>query len=159
TVAPEFAREGYPAWAYHWGGPRGRYTQRLLDTPLVKTHMLGWLLYRNRAKGFLHWGYNYWYRRQTRDLIDPYVVTDAHSWPDWSYGDPFVVYPGPDGPVDSIRWEVFAEGLQDYALLQQVGADPEGDLLSEITDYAEFPRREAWIQASRRDLLRELGRR
>jgi len=158
TVAPEFIREGYPAWAYHWGGPRGRYAQRLFDTPLVKTRMLGWLLYRNRAKGFLHWGYNYWYKRQTRELIDPYVVTDAHSWPDWSYGDPFVVYPGADGPVDSLRWEVFGEGLQDYALLQQAGADPDGDLLSEIADYADFPRSESWIQSSRRELLRQLGR-
>jgi hypothetical protein len=158
TVAPEFIREGYPAWAYHWGGPRGRHAQRLLDTPLVKTRMLGWLLYRNKARGFLHWGHNYWYKRQTRELIDPYQVMDAQSWPDWSYGDPFVVYPGSDGPIDSIRWETFAEGLQDYALLQQVGADPDGEMLSEIRDYAEFPRQESWIQSRRRELLKQLAR-
>ena len=39
-------------------------------------------------------------------------------------GDPFVVYPGPDGPVDSLRWEVFAASLQDYALLQEAGVRP-----------------------------------
>ena len=63
--------EGYPAWAYFCCGPEGRYAQRLLDTPLVKTRMFGWLLYRPRARGFLHWGYNYWYRSQTQELIDP----------------------------------------------------------------------------------------
>ena len=70
-----------------------------------------------------------------------------------------MVYPGPDGPIDSLRWEVFAEGLQDYALLQQAGADPDGDLLAEIRDYAEFPRKETWIHSSRRELLKQLRRR
>ena len=157
--APEFVREGYPAWTYFWGGPRGRYAQRLLDTPLVKTRMLGWLFYRNRARGFLHWGYNYWYKSQTRELVDPYRVLDAHWWPNWAYGDPFVVYPGRDGPVDSLRWEVFAESLQDYALLQSAGVDPDDPRLASISDYAEFPREEAWIAAQRRDLLDELDRR
>jgi len=35
-------------------------------------------------------------------------VSDGLSWPDWAYGDPFQVYPGPDGPIDiAARWEVF----------------------------------------------------
>ncbi len=159
AVAPDFVREGYPAWCYHWSGPRGRYAQRLLDTPLVKTRMFGWLFYRNRARGFLQWGYNYWYKSQTRELIDPYQVTDALRWPDWSYGDSFMVYPGEDGPVDCLRWEVFAEGLQDYALLQTVGTDPDDPMLGDIVDYAVFPREESWLRARRRELLRTLDKR
>jgi len=157
--APEFAQEGYAAWTYFWGGPRGRYAQRVLDTPLVKTRMLGWLFYRNRARGFLHWGYNYWYRSQTRELIDPYQVLDGHWWPNWAYGDPFLVYPGESGPVDSLRWEVFAESLQDYALLQTAGVDPEDASLAAIEDYAEFPRDERWIAERRSELLAKLDER
>jgi len=156
TVAPDFVREGYPAWCYHWGGPRGRYAQRLLDTPLIKTRMFGWLFYRNGARGFLQWGHNYWYKSQTRELIDPYTVTDALRWPDWSHGDPFVVYPGREGPVDSLRWEVFAESLQDYALLQSAGVTPEDPMLADIKDYAEFPREESWPRERRREVLRLL---
>ncbi|UCC68101.1 MAG: DUF4091 domain-containing protein [Armatimonadota bacterium] len=156
SVAPEFVREGYPAWVYFCPGPRGRYTQRLLDTPLVKTRMFGWLCYRNRARGFLHWGYNYWYQSQTRHLINPYLTQDALWWPKWPYGDAFVVYPGEDGPVDSLRWEVFAESLQDYALLQTAGLDPDDPALEAIQDYAEFPRDESWIAQRRADLLAAL---
>jgi hypothetical protein len=29
----------------------------------------------------------------------------------------FFVYPGPHGPVDSIRWEMLRQGLQDYECL------------------------------------------
>ncbi len=156
SSAPQFVAEGYPAWVYYCCWPRGRYTQRLLDTPLPNTRMFGWLGYRNRARGFLHWGGNYWYRSQTRELLDPYQVSDAHKWPGWAYGDPFMVYPGADGPVDSLRWEVFAEGLQDYALLQSAGMNPDDPMLGEIKDYAEFPREEKWIIAKRSEVLRTL---
>jgi hypothetical protein len=158
-TAPQFVAEGYPAWVYYCCWPRGRYTQRLLDTPLPKTRIFGWLCYRNKARGFLHWGGNYWYRSQTREMIDPYHVSDGRHWPGWAYGDTFVVYPGADGPVDSLRWEVFAEGLQDYALLQSAGIDPDDPMLAEIRDYAEFPRDERWVQQRRRDALRALDRR
>ncbi|MFB3881713.1 MAG: DUF4091 domain-containing protein [Armatimonadota bacterium] len=159
TVAPQFAAEGYPAWVYYWGGPRGRYTQRLLDTPLTKIRMFGWLAYRLKARGFLQWAYNYWYRSQTRELINPYHVNDAHYWPSWSHGDPFQVYPGANGPVDSLRWEVFAEGLQDYALLQSAGFGPDDAMLAEIKDYADFPRTEVWLRGRRSSALSALDRR
>ena len=156
TVAPDFVREGFPAWAYFCSGPRGEYLNRLIDTPLTKIRMSGWLFYKTQVRGFLHWGYNYWYQCGTTHLIDPYLVSDALNWPGWAYGDPFVVYPGPVGPVDSLRWEVFAESLQDYALLQAAGVDPAGSMLAEIRDFAVFPRDEAWIAAKRRDLLLRL---
>jgi len=120
--------------------------------------MSGWLFYRNQACGFLHWGYNYWYKRQTTQPIDPYVVSDGLSWPDWAYGDPFQVYPGPDGPVDSLRWEIFAESLQDYALLQASGLAPGASALAEIHDYADFPRDAGWIALRRSELLDTLDR-
>jgi hypothetical protein len=93
---PAFADEGFPVWAYFCCIPRGRYLNRLFDTPLAKIRMTGWVCYRTGVSGFLHRGYNFWYESRTTNLIDP-----------------FVVYPGPEGPLDSIRWEVFAESLQD----------------------------------------------
>ncbi len=158
-VAPQFIQEGYPAWAYFCCTPMERYVQRLLDTPLLKTRMIGWCCYRTQVHGLLHWGYNYWYRSQTRELINPYQVTDACAWPNWSYGDPFVVYPGDRAPVDSLRWEVFADGLQDYALLQSAGIAPDDPLLAEIHDFAEFPRDPHWLTETRGKVLAKLDRR
>ena len=153
---PAFAAERIPAWAYFCCMPRGRHLNRFLDTPLVKVRMTGWLLYRLGAVGFLHWGYNSWYRSQTTELIDPFLVSDAHRWPRWSYGDPFIVYPGPEGPIDSVRWEVFAESLQDYALLQAAGISRDDPLLAEIIDFAAFPRDPDWIADRREKLIGRL---
>jgi len=152
-TAKQFVDEGIPSFAYFCCGPRGKYLNRLMDTPLPKIRMAGWLLHRMRALGFLHWGYNYWYKRQTQQMIDPFTEQSGAAWPGWAYGDPFVVYPGADGPVDSLRWEVWAESLQDLALLRAAGIDPDDAMLSEIRDYNEFPKTRDWIIEARRRIL------
>ena len=69
-------------------------------------------------------------------------------------GDGFVIYPGPDGkPLDSIRWEVFAESLQDYAILQTAGIKPDDAMLSGIGSYREFPKSEKWLEETLRKIL------
>jgi hypothetical protein len=35
-------------------------------------------------------------------------------------GDAWIVYPGKDGPLDSIRFEAMRDGIADCALLQQL---------------------------------------
>ncbi|MFO7900459.1 MAG: DUF4091 domain-containing protein [Planctomycetota bacterium] len=152
-TAPDFLADGIRCWTYFCCGPRGRYLQRLLDTPLPKVALSGWLFHRLGVGGFLHWGYNYWYRRQTRELIDPFTVTDGLAWPGWAHGDPFVVYPGPHGPIDSIRWEVFARSLEDLALLQTRGIERDAPLLSPLKSFAEFPRDARWLEKARRRVL------
>jgi len=151
STALDFLADGIPSWCYYCCGPRGPFVQRLLDTPLAKIRMNGWLFYRWPFQGFLHWGYNYWYRSQTRNKIDPFVVQDGLKWPGWAYGDCFMVYPGKNGPLDSIRWEVFAESLQDYALLQTLGVDQNS--LPEIRSFDDFPKSVEWIDRTRQRLL------
>ncbi|MCC6731420.1 MAG: DUF4091 domain-containing protein [Chthonomonadales bacterium] len=151
--ARAYREAGIPAWAYFCCGPRGPYINRLMDTPLPAIRLTGWLLRRFGAGGFLHWGYNYWYRSQTRQLIDPFAEQSGVAWPDWPYGDPFVVYPGVDGPLDSIRWEVFADSLQDYALLQTLGVGEDAPLLAPLEGYDRFPRDAGWVERARRTLL------
>lgn len=151
--ARKYAEASIPASVYFCGGPRGSYVNRLMDTPLTKIRMTGWLLYALRAQGFLHWGYNYWYKSQTQELIDPFHEQSGAAWPGWAHGDPFVVYPGPDGPLDSIRWEVFAESLQDYKLLKTLEIDPDAELLHCIKGYDDFPKHADWLQHARADLL------
>jgi hypothetical protein len=146
ATAPAFSAAGCPAWAYFCCGPRERFLQRLLDTPLPKLRMAGWTFYRLGAKGFLHWGHNYWFVFCTSTIGNPFDDASVGAWPGLPAGDPFVVYPGPDGPLDSIRWEVFAESLQDFAILQSAGVKPDDALLGGIKDYREFPKTEEWIR-------------
>ena len=153
SSARDYAKADIPAWVYWCCGPRGRYVQRQMDTPLAKIRMAGWLFYRLKARGFLHWGYNYWYKSQTQEMIDPFTEQAGGWWPTWSYGDDYVVYPGPYGPLDSIRWEVFAESLQDYALLQTLGISPDDTVLADWRDYDDFPKKEGWVRLLRQRLL------
>ena len=140
----KFHDEGITTWCYYCCGPRGEYLNHLMDTPLAKIAMHGFLFYRWPFKGFLHWGLNYWCVSQTRNLIDPFTVSDGTKWPGWPYGDPFLLYPGENGPIDSIRWEVFSEAVQDYALLQTLGVERDSKLLSKIHSFCDFPKDADW---------------
>jgi hypothetical protein len=154
ATAPAFTAAGCPSWAYFCCGPRDAFLQRLLDTPLAKIRMAGWLFHKLGAKGFLHWGYNYWFTFCTAQMSDPFLDASVGAWPGLPAGDPFVVYPGPDGPIDSLRWEVFADSLQDIALLQSADIAPDHPLLEPLKDYFTFPKTESWIDAARDRILR-----
>ena len=154
STAIDFVKEDIECWCYYCCGPRGAYLNRLMDTPLAKIGMHGILFYRWPFKGFLHWGFNYWFQSSTRNLLDVYTEQDGLTWPSWAYGDPFQVYPGPDGkPVDSIRWEVFSESLQDYQLLQTLDIHRDSPLLADVKNFADFPKQADWRRKLRKKLL------
>ena len=153
TTALAFKAAGCPSWVYFCCGPRHSYLQRLLDTPLAKIRMAGWLFYALDAKGFLHWGHNYWFLFCTGTPIDVFKDASNGYWPGMPYGDTFVIYPGPNGPLDSVRWEVFAESLQDYALLQSAGIKKDDPMFAEIKGYNNFPKSETWLRDIRQRIL------
>ena len=153
VTANQFTSAGCPAWVYYCCGPRAGYIQRLMDTPLWKIRVSGWLFYRLKAQGFLHWGYNYWFKFCTDQIADPFRDATNGAWPGMPYGDCFAVYPGKDGPLDSIRWEVFSESLQDYALLQAAEILPDDPMLRDLKDYNDFPKTPAWVQDALATLL------
>ncbi len=158
--ALDFVEADIPCWCYYCCGPRDRFLNHLLDTPLAKMAMHGMLLYRWPFKGFLHWGYNYWYRSQTSQMIDPFTVQDGDAWKTgWAYGDTFLVYPGPDGPIDSIRWEVFGECMQDYRLLQALNVARNDALLRPLKNFEQFPKVESWRKAARAKLFQRAHKR
>ena len=110
------------------------------------------------ATGYLHWGYN-WAESPVPEIDTTWFV--PAQGPTQS-GDVCVVYPGPHGPRDSIRWEMQREGLQDYELLRLLAArDPAaaeslaGRLVRGFDDYDTAT---ASFRAARRDLLLRLSR-
>ena len=156
SSAQAYVKEGIPHWVYYCCAPTGKWLNRFMDTPLTKVRMSGFVFYRQGANGFLHWGFNYWHKIEQEALTDPFNDGSAAAWPSIPYGDPFMIYPGPDGqPLDSIRWEVFAESLQDYAILQTAGISPNDPLLKDIHTYADFPKSEEWIQNTLENILRK----
>lgn len=90
---------------------------RMFSQPSQRNRVLGLLLYKYDAEGFLHWGHNFWYSQYSKRKINPYKTTDAgNAFPS---GDSFVVYPGKNGePLNSLRHKVFYDGFQDLRALR-----------------------------------------
>lgn len=146
-------------WTYYCCAQTGNYvSNRFFYMPSTRNRIIGVQLYKYNLKGFLHWGYNHWYSGSSLETINPYINTDAnHCFPS---GDAFLVYPGENGPVDSIRHEVFHEALQDLKTLQLleslIGKEEtlkflEKDLDRPIT-FSEYPRELTWILSMREKL-------
>ena len=110
-------KAGEEVWFYTCVFPQGEYANRFLEQPLLKTRLLHWINYRFGISGYLHWGYNQW----TAD--SPFThTTRPHGGPAYlPAGDPWIVYPGTNGPLDSIRFEAMRDGIADCALLQALG--------------------------------------
>ena len=98
-------------WTYYCCSQGVDVSNRFLAMPSYRTRIIGAQLYKYDIKGFLQWGYNFYYTRLSKYQIDPFATTDGEcSWP---AGDPFSVYPGKDQVLESIRSELFYQALQD----------------------------------------------
>lgn len=111
--AHDFLGKGIPeVWVYTCCCPHNYgYSNRFLAMPSWRNRIIGLQMYKFDVKGFLHWGYNYYYSRLSIHPINPYVNNDAEAA--FPAGDGFGVYPVPGGCIPSIRYKVFNQGLQD----------------------------------------------
>lgn len=159
------AKTEKPVWTYFCCGPGGRFINRALDSPLYKFRLLGWLMYCRRLNGFLHWSYNYWFEftstgdpfvSGTGPLLDPFLHTDGLAYPTLPSGECFLVYPGPAGPLDSLRWEIFRESMQDHALLGLTEKTLGVVELPELVDFENYPSSPSWLLSKRQEILRLL---
>ena len=104
-------------WAYTCSWPYDeKYSNRFLEFPSRRNRIIGCQLYKYNIKGFLHWGYNFYYSRLSVQLINPYITNDAEGG--FPPGDAFCVYPAGDGVIPSVRLKVFYQGLQDMMALK-----------------------------------------
>ncbi|WP_422661081.1 DUF4091 domain-containing protein [Paenibacillus sp. EC2-1] len=152
-----------PLWTYYCCGQSVEVSNRFFNMPSSRNRILGYQLYKFEIQGFLHWGYNFWNTQYSLEAIDPYQVTDAGGA--FASGDAFVVYPGHEGPIDSIRWEVFNEALQDLRaceLLESlIGRSQVLELLEKGLDspltFRNFPRDASWLLSKREEINRQIA--
>lgn len=116
AIQPFLDRKTPDLWAYYCCGQGGDYlSNRFMAMPGERTRVLGFQLFMNDIRGFLQWGYNF-YNSSLSDIpVDPFGVTDACGA--FQSGDAFIVYPGPDGPLDSVRHEHTFDAIQDLTLM------------------------------------------
>jgi Glycoside hydrolase 123, catalytic domain len=144
ALLAERQRAGHEVWFYTCLFPRGRYMNRLMDFPLVKTRLLHWLDYRYSLTGFLHWGWNFWGPEPTKDT-QPVINLNQTLLPS---GDAFIVYPDRTGlsVLPSIRLEAMRAGIEDYEMLvalarrDRAAADALArEAVATFTDYVRDP--------------------
>lgn len=83
--------------------------------------------------------------------MNPYLTTDADIG--YPSGDAFLVYPGEDGPVCSLRMKVFREALQDLRALelleQTIGRDEVLNMIEVSLEaplsFERYPRDAGWL--------------
>jgi len=107
-------------WCYTCCKPGGRYMNRLMDFPLLRTRLLPWGCAKYDISGYLHWALNNW--PEDRPPFEYSVGAEATLEPDGTRndlpaGDRYIIYPGPDGPWSAMRFEAQREGWEDHALL------------------------------------------
>ncbi|MCW5977636.1 MAG: DUF4091 domain-containing protein [Bryobacteraceae bacterium] len=82
------------------------YPNTFIFSEPLESRYLGWIVWKWNFDGYIRWAWNFW--------PEPLWNQPFFTWPS---GDMFFVYPGKDGPVDSIRWEMLREGIEDCECL------------------------------------------
>lgn len=127
--------------------------------------MLGPMSFQSGVDGFLYYRVDRWYGKPVVDA-GPLSTWEPRTFGNYS-GDGSLLYPGPDGPIPSIRLENLRDGLEDYNLLaglrEAVDHAPPGTDLTRakhllgatdvVRDSYEYARDPGTYRAWRNDLL------
>jgi len=83
------------------------YPNTFIFSHLRETRFIGWVTWKFGFDGYTRWAVNFY----PEDIWNQ----PRYKWPS---GDMFFVYPGENGPLDSIRWEVMRQSIEDYEALR-----------------------------------------
>lgn len=144
-------------WVYYCSAQKNHYvSNRFFCNESLRTRIIGYQMYKYGIKGFLHWGYNFYYTRLSKAPIDPFENSDAgKAFPS---GDSYIVYPAKDGtPYHSIRFKVFYDALQDMAALNTLEKLTDKNTCLNIIEecgrhnltFRDYPHDENWMLTTR----------
>lgn len=101
---------GMEMWMYI-SGPSGFGSPNLaIDFDSIDYRIVPWLCWKYDIKGFLYWCVNWW------EKADPFLTAVNTNW--GQNGNGLLFYPGENGPIASIRTEVYRDGMEDYEYIQ-----------------------------------------
>ncbi|HUU28311.1 MAG TPA: glycoside hydrolase domain-containing protein [archaeon] len=101
------------------------FPNTFLYSPLRESRLLAWLTWKYGFDGYSRWAVNAY----------PEDVWNQPLY-NWHSGDNYFLYPGKNGPLDSMRWELMRQGIQDYETLriawEMAGKAGREDLLEKL---------------------------
>lgn len=140
AVAEQRRQAGEKFWWYICTGPKAPYCGLFIDHPGTALRAWLWQTWQRNIEGILVWQTNYWTSgtaypdHPQNPYEDPmgwctgYGIPRGEKRP-WGNGDGRFIYPPEsaaqaqpgepilEGPVDSIRWEMLRDGIEDYEYL------------------------------------------
>lgn len=150
-------------WAYYTGLQCIKLSNRLFSMPSARNRILGTQMYKYNIKGFLQWAYNFYYTTLCKEECNPFISTDAFG--EFPSGTAYMVYPGTEGPIESLRLLVFNEGLQDIRAMQLLESYTSKEHVMKIIEedipeitFTEYPHTEKFLLEMRERINREIAR-
>jgi len=116
STVTDFVGVADDLWTYYTGGQSFGLSNRLISMASRRNRVIGMQMYKNNIKGFLHWGFNFYYTTLCREVFDPYVSADAHG--EFPGGTCFQVYPRGEAVDPSLRLFVFHDCIQDIRAMK-----------------------------------------
>ncbi len=164
--------QGERFWWYVCTGPKAPFATLFIDHAATELRVWLWQTWQRKIDGILVWQSNYWTsecaypdpERPQDPYEDPMGWVSGYDTPKgtrsaWGNGDGRFIYPPEtassgrqagavlEGPVDSIRWEMLRDGIEDYeylailrGLLRAKGSsvpDAEREQLAKLLDVPE----------------------
>jgi hypothetical protein len=83
------------------------YPNTFIFSQPLESRYLGWIIWKWNFDGYIRWAWNFWWPEEFWE--QPLYK--------WHSGDMWFVYPGREGPVDGIQWEMLRKGIEDYECL------------------------------------------
>jgi hypothetical protein len=176
-TAPAIAaarQRGRQVWWYICCGPHHPYANWFVEYSAAEHRLLmGFMAQKFGTQGFLYYSMNHWSTNRDERMPDGKIVhrenvpftepidrgpltnSDGKSWTNYN-GDGLIFYPGPNGPVSTIRMKCIRDGLEDYEylwLLKQKVADVKA---GRRTASAEWLKRAEQLLAVDPELVRSL---
>ena len=168
VLAQERKGAGDKVWWSIRNAPKSPYAGLFIDHHGIEMRMWLWQAWKYGLDGIYIWNTNYWMspllhsdNELPNPYLDPMSYQSGYGLPIdyvgyWGNGDGRFLYPpievfdgskSIEGPVNSIRWEMLREGIEDYEyfwiLKDQIeklkAEDPENQLLREVEGYLMIP--------------------
>ena len=129
-------KSGKKQWWYHCIEPANdAYLNSFIERPLMEIRLLYWLASSEPVDGWLYYAIDLWRRvpfsNTTLQRLDNTARTNFdpanYIWyPDtniFANGDGYFIYPGPDGPIPTVRLHNFRDGFEDIELLRMLDSN------------------------------------
>lgn len=132
--AAEYVKGGDEVWWYVCCVPAHPYANWFVDYPAADARLLFWMTWKYRVTGFLYYAVNNWESNRKQPKRWPEGPWNAYTFDDYN-GDGQLIYPGPNGPLSSIRLECIRDGIEDYEyfyLLNELAQRAEGKDVAEV---------------------------